>query len=171
VGTLRGAGVSVDTGRLVTVLVVLGLLGLAALIVILFLAGASKNSQIDRLRQHGIPVDVRVLSCQGLLGGTGSNSAGYACRGSFTLEGHRYEVNIPGNVLHAQGSIVRAVTVRDDPQLLDTARALATEHSSGRVFILPAVLLLVELLALLAFVLIRPRRRASRASTSQTGTA
>jgi hypothetical protein len=169
VGTLRGAGVSVDTGRLVTVLIVIGLLGLAVLIVILFLAGASKNSQIDRLRQHGVPVDVRVSGCLGLLGGSGSNPAGYACRGSFTLDGHRHSVDVPGNVLRAPGSIVRAVTVRDDPQLIDTVRALATEHSSGRVFILPAVLLAVELLALLVLVLVRRRRGATLGAPAGPG--
>jgi hypothetical protein len=129
---------------------------LAVLVVVLFLAGFQKNSQISRLRAHGVPVEVSVSSCQGLLGGSGSNAAGYACRGTFTLDGRRYSDNIPGNVQRLPGSTVRAVTVRDDPALIDTATALAHEHPSGKVFILPTVLLVVLVVLLAA---IASRRR------------
>ena len=138
----------------------LGLVGLAVLVVILFLAGAHKNSQITELRQHGVPVEVRVSGCLGLLGGSGSNQAGYSCRGTFTLDGRSYNEVVPGNILHPPGTMLRAVTVRSDPHLLDTARALANEHSSPKVFILPAVLLAVFIL--LAVVLVHRRRRRRR---------
>jgi hypothetical protein len=137
----------------------LGLVGLAVLVVILFLAGAHKNSQITELRQHGVPVEVRVSGCLGLLGGSGSNQAGYSCRGTFTLDGRSYNEVVPGNILHPPGTMLRAVTVRSDPHLLDTARALANEHSSPKVFILPAVLLAVFILLAVALVLVHRRRQ------------
>jgi hypothetical protein len=137
----------------------LGLVGLAVLVVILFLAGAHKNSQIAELRQHGVPVEVRVSGCLGLLGGSGSNQAGYSCRGTFTLDGRSYNEVVPGNILHPPGTMLRAVTVRSDPHLLDTARALANEHSSPKVFILPAVLLAVFILLAVALVLVHRRRQ------------
>ena len=137
----------------------LGLVGLAVLVVILFLAGAHKNSQITELRQHGVPVEVRVSGCLGLLGGSGSNQAGYSCRGTFTLDGRSYNEVVPGNILHPPGTMLRAVTVRSDPHLLDTARALANEHSSPKVFSLPAVLLAVFILLAVALVLVHRRRQ------------
>jgi len=89
VTTLRGAAVDVDARRVARVLVGACLLALAALSATFFVVGASKNAQITDLREHGVPVEVTVTRCLGLLGGSGSNDAGYACRGSFTIGGHR----------------------------------------------------------------------------------
>jgi hypothetical protein len=96
----------------------------------------------------------------GELGGSGSNPAGYSCRGSFTLDGRRYNEPIPGNSLHPPGAVLRAVAVPGDPALVITARMLDGEHTSGKVFILPAVLLVV--LALVVGLLVRRRRRIRR---------
>jgi len=158
-GTLRGAGIKVDGRRVGRVLLALIVVALAVLVVILYATGIQKNSQITRLHQHGVPVDVRVSGCLGLLGGSGSNQAGYACRGSFTLDGRRYSESIPGNILRIPGTTVRAVTVRDDPALLETARALTGEQSSGKVFVLPTILLILLLLALAALELRRRHLR------------
>jgi hypothetical protein len=154
--TLRGAGVGADVrvvGRVV-VGVVVG--SLAVVAVVLFVAGADKNAQITNLRQHGVPVEVRVTTCRGLLGGSGSNAAGYACRGSLTVDGRRYVEAIPGSTLHASGTTVRAVAARGDPALLSTFGILANEHASWRVFILPSVLL-AFLVLLVAALLLRRR--------------
>jgi len=159
VGTLRGAGVEVETRRVGQAFLVLVVVGLAVLVVILSLAGFRKNSQITRLQQHGVPVEVTVSSCLGLLGGSGSNPAGYACRGTFTIDGHRYADNIPGNVQRLPGTKVRAVTVRDDPGLLETAHTLADEHPSGTVYIVPTILLVVLALLLAAIALRRRHLR------------
>src|SRR5580704_12583142 len=139
--TLRGAGVQVDVRRAGRVIGALCLVGLAVLAVVLLVAGIHKNAQIDQLRNHGVAVNVTVSGCLGLLGGSGSNAAGYACTGTFTLHGHHYREDIPGNAPRSPGTTVRAVAVPADPPLLDTRHAVATEHASAGVFIVPAVLL------------------------------
>jgi len=159
--TLRGAGVDVDVGRVVRVLVGLVAVTLAVLVVILFVAGVHRNNQITELHQRGVAVEVRVSGCLGLLGGSGSNAAGYQCRGSYALDGHTYNEAIPGDTLHPPGTKLRAVAVPGDPALLATAGAVAAEHASGRVFILPAVLLVV-LVALAGAVVVTTRRRRTR---------
>lgn len=158
--TLRGAGVQVDARRVGGVIVGGCVVGLAALTIVLFLAGAQKNAQIDRLRQHGVPVDLTVSGCLGLLGGSGSNAAGYACRGTFTLDGHRYNEAIPGDTFHPPGATLRAVSVPGDPALVSTISAVTSEHASSKVFVLPTILLIV--LVTLAGALVLRRRRSAR---------
>jgi MYXO-CTERM domain-containing protein len=135
------------------------LAALAVLVVVLFVAGANKNAQINQLRQHGVAVQVTVSGCFGLLGGSGSNGAGYACRGTFTLDGHRYNEAIPGNVFRTTGTKVSAVAVSGNPPLLSTHHAVATQHASSSVYIVPIILLVVLLLLLGALVLRRRRGR------------
>jgi len=148
VSTLRGAGVSVDGRRVARVAFGICIATLAVLVVVLSVAGAQKNSNITRLKDHGVPVTLTVSHCQGLLGGSGSNDAGYACSGTLSIGGRRYSESIPGNVLRAPGAAVRAVVVPGNPPLVSTVSTLAGERSSWRVFIVPAVLLVI--LALLA---------------------
>lgn len=88
--TLRGAGVEVDVRRVARVGGVVCLGALSVLAVTLLLAGVEKNAQITRLRQRGVPVTVTMTGCIGLAGGSGSNLAGYECRGTFRLDGRRY---------------------------------------------------------------------------------
>jgi hypothetical protein len=140
---LRGAGVAVDVRRVGRVVGAVCLVALVVLAVALFVAGAQKNAQITRLRQHGVAVGVTVTGCLGLLGGSGSNAAGYECRGRFTLGGHRYVEDIPGNTIRTPGTTVRAVAVPGNPPLLSTARAVAIDRASARVFIAPAILIVV----------------------------
>jgi hypothetical protein len=101
--------------------------------------------------------------CRGLLGGSGSNAAGYACRGSFTLDGRRYNENIPGNTLRPPGTVIRGVSVPGDPALVTTAQILAAEQASWGVYIAPTVLLIVLVgLALLVGAVVRRGRRPAR---------
>jgi hypothetical protein len=148
VARLRGAGVDVDVRRVGRTVATLCLVGLAVLVAVLFVAGAKKNAEITNLHQHGVPVDVTVTHCLGLMGGSGSNLVGYQCSGTFVLDGHRYSEAIPGDAFHSTGSALRAVAVPSDPGLIATTADLATEHTSNGVFVLPAVLLVVLLLAL-----------------------
>lgn len=175
--TLRGAAVGDVDGRRVrgAVLIVCAVV-LTVLAVSLFVAGARKNAQIDSLRRNGVPVVVTVTGCRGLLGGSGSNDAGHACRGAFTLRGHRHVDTIPGNLDRPPGTKVRAVTMAADPGLLATADQLSTEHGSARVFVLPSALALVLVLLLAATRLLvrrgsRPRvvRSARRSLGPLTG--
>jgi hypothetical protein len=160
--TLRGAGVNVDVRRAGRVIGGLCLVVLAVLAVALIAVGAHKNDQITSLHQHGVHVTITVTGCRGLLGGSGSNAAGYACRGNLTLHGRRYNEPIPGDTLYAPGVKVPGVAVSGNPPLLATAHALETEHASWNVFVAPAVLVIA--LALIVGAVVVKRRRTGRTS-------
>jgi len=150
--------VQIDARRLAQVLVIVVVATLAVLVVVFTVVGLDKNHQIDQLRNDGVAVNVTVTGCQGLLGGSGSNGAGYACRGTYGLDGHRYNEQLPGTALHAPGTVIRAVAVPGDPALVSPVSVVDAEHSSATVFILPAVLL-VLLVAILAVLLLRRRAK------------
>ncbi len=159
VGTLRGAGVGgVDARRVGRILIGLVLATLAVLVVVFTFVGVHQNQQDDRLHNDGVPVTFTVSGCLGLLGGSGSNAAGYSCRGSYTLDGRRYSERLPGNGFHRPGSTVPAIAVPGDPALVSPAAMVATEHSSNGVFLVPAILLVV-LLLLVALLLVLRRRK------------
>jgi hypothetical protein len=159
--TLRGATPGLDVRRVGQAVVGLCLVALAVSVVIFYVGAVHKNAQIADLRAHGVPVPFTITGCLGLLGGSGSNQAGYACRGTFTVGGHRYNEPIPGNTDHPPGMVLRAVTVPGDPALVRTERDLAGEQTSAKVFIFPTVLLVV--LLLLVGVLLFRRRQPRRA--------
>lgn len=162
VSTLRasGSGSGVDPRRVGHVLLGVGLAGVAALCVGLFVAGAHRNAQIADLRRNGVPVTVTVTGCLGQLGGSGSNAAAFTCRGAFVLDGRRDTETLPGAAFHRPGTVVREVSVPGDPGLLATPGALAGEHPSGRVYVLPAVL--AGVLVVAVGLLVARRRRARR---------
>jgi hypothetical protein len=163
---LRGATVEVDPHRVARVALAVCLAGLATVAVILFVFGADKNAEITGLRQQGVPVEVTVTRCIGLLGGSGSNGAGDSCVGTFSLGGKRYDTTIPGNALWARGTTLPFVTIKDDPGLLATQHQVATEHASWRVFILPTALLVVVSALSVALVV---RRRKDGGTISSAG--
>jgi hypothetical protein len=131
---------------------------LAILAIVFTVVGVHTNQQDDRLHNDGVPVSFTVTGCLGLLGGSGSNAAGYSCQGTYILDGVRYHEQLPGNSFHRPGSTVAAVAVPGDPALVSPASIVATDHSSAGVFVLPAVLL-VALLVLVAILLVLRRRR------------
>jgi hypothetical protein len=159
VTTLRGAGVDVDPRRARQFVLAACLVALAITAVILLVAGIQKNAQANRLQQHGVAVSVTVTGCSGLLGGSGSNAAGYACKGTYTFDGRRYEQSIPGSGLRQPGSVVRGVIVADDPGLLSTPDVLARQPASGTVFIVPAILFGILAAALVTVAVTRRRGR------------
>ena len=124
---------------------------------------SEKNAQITRLRNQAVPVEVTVSGCIGLMGGSGSNVAGYACRGEFTLAGHRYREAIPGtrslsrNENPSGRSAAGPGTRVNTPVLL-----LEPEQASEKVFLLPAVLL--ALLGVFVAALALKRENLRRAS-------
>ena len=136
---------------------VAALAAMAVTAAVLFVAGADKNHQVDRLRDHGVAVTVRVSGCRGLLGGSGSNPVGYSCTGTYRYDGRRYVEAIPGDSLRAPGSTVACIVDPADPALLDTAAHVATEHSSAMVFVAPAILAGLSV-ALAGLWIIRVRR-------------
>jgi len=158
---LRGAGVAVDVRRVGAVVVGLLLVGLAVLVVVLFVAGAHKNSQIAELRDHGMPVQMTVSGCIGLLGGSGSNPVGYSCHGTIVVGGRSYDDPIPGTALYGPGQRLGGVTVAGDPALFTTPALLRTEHTSWRVYLAPAILAVVLVLAVGGLVALRRHARRS----------
>jgi hypothetical protein len=154
----------VDARRAGHVALVLALAAVGAAGVFLLVAGIQKNAQIAQLRHDGVSVEVRVAECRGLLGGSGSNGAGYACWGTFTLAGQRYTEAIPGNELLTPGSRLRLVTIAGDPGVLAAPGVVANAHPSARVFILPAALF--ALLVAVAGALVLRRRDAQPALRS-----
>ncbi len=171
VSTLRGAGVTtVDRKRLLWLAVVAVILGLVIGSVALYVAGARKNAQIADLRQHGVPVEVTITGCQGLLGGSGSNAAGYACRGTFTLDGQRDDEALPGDTLLSPGTKIRAVAVPGNPGLVSTPAVLAGEHTSEGVYVLPSVLAALAVVTLVAALTLRRRSRRAGGGGNGGGT-
>jgi len=148
---LRGASVDADARHVGRVVAGVCFTVLAGVALVLFVAGAKKNAEITRLRQQGVLVEVTVSSCRGLMGGSGSNLVGYQCSGTFRLDGHRYSETIPGGSFHRPGAALRVVTVPGDPALVSTVRAVATQRSSTRVFVIPTVLSVLLAVLVVAF--------------------
>jgi hypothetical protein len=128
-----------------------------------------RNSQINELRHDGVPVTVTVTNCLGLMGGSGSNAAGYSCTGSFTINGARYTEALPGTLFHAVGATVAATVVPDDPALVSPDAILRTQHASNSVFVLPLVLLVVLVLFVALIAVVR-RRRDGATTPTETAT-
>ncbi len=139
--TLRGAAVSVDPKKAALVVATLCALALAVSGIVLAVAAAHQNAQINTLRSQGITVEATVTTCIGQVAGSGSNPTGYTCQASYRVGGKRYQATLPGSAQRAQGSGVAVVVARDDPTLLSTPPVLATQHASAGAFVLPIVLL------------------------------
>jgi hypothetical protein len=155
---LRGSSVgTVDTRRVAQVILTACLVTLVVLVVVFSLSGAHRNDQISKLHDQGVKVAMTVTGCTILVGGSGSNDAGHACHGAFTLDGHRYVESIPGLAPYTAGQSLHVVVVPGDPAVLSPVHVLAHEHSSWTVFILPAVLFVVLLLTLVGLVVLHRR--------------
>ena len=140
ISKLRAGGTDVDGRKVARVAGIVILATLAVLSIVFFVGGAHKNSQIDDLRHHGVAVNATITGCEGLLGGSGSNAAGYTCKGNFTLGGHRYHETLPGSSFERPGTIVHEVSLPSDPGLLETPSQVASEHVSDSVYVLPTIL-------------------------------
>ena len=81
-----------------------------------------------------------MTTCLGQLGGSGSNAAGYQCRGSFTIDGRHYNEVIPGNTHRPLGTTVRGGDRPGRPGLISTTGRWPASSASWRVFLLPIVL-------------------------------
>ena len=169
IGALRGAGVQVDARRVGQVVIAIVLATLAVLAIVFTVVGVHTNQQDDRLHRDGVPVTFTVAGCLGLLGGSGSNAAGYSCHGSYTLDGRRFSEQLPGDSFHRPGSTVAAIAVPGDPALVSPASIVATEHSSAGVFVLPAILAGILLLLVALLLVLRHRRQPAEPGVDQEG--
>jgi hypothetical protein len=163
-GYIRGGGGIIDTRRLFRVVVGSALVAgvaLAAVVVVLTVKAVHDNSRIDSLKHHGVPVDVTVTDCLGILSGTGVTVTSFQCNGSFNLDGRSYKAVIAGsNINHAPGDVVKAVADPGHPTSIATVASLENAHSSWRGFIAPA-LTLVVLIVLIAAIMWWLRRKAN----------
>jgi hypothetical protein len=145
-GYIRGGGGVIDTRRLFRIVVGSAIVVLAVLVVVLTVDAVHQNSRIDGLKRRGVPVDVTVTSCFGVLSGTGITVASFQCSGSFDLAGRSYHAVIAGsNVNHAVGDVVKAIADPKHPTSISTPSSLVNAHTSGRPFIAPGILFLVLL--------------------------
>ena len=164
VGTLRGATVSFNPRRVMQGALAVVMVTLAITAVVLTAAGLHSNDQINRLHTQGQPVTVTVTGCLGLLGGSGSNAAGYSCHGTYQTDGHTYLEQLPGSTFYRPGTKVPSIAVPADPALVSPVGIVNAQQASGDVFVVP-VILGVVLLAMIAVLLRRnhPKRRVSPA--------
>jgi hypothetical protein len=163
VGTLRGATVSFNPRRLGQGVLGLVMATLAITAIVLTVAGLHSNDQINRLHTQGQPVTVTVSGCLGLLGGSGSNAAGYSCRGSYQLNGHVYQEKLPGSTFYKPGTALPSIAVPGDPALVSPVGIVNAQQASSSVFVVPIVLGVI-LLVMIAVLLVkghRPKRRAA----------
>ncbi len=146
-GYIRGGGGVVDPRRLFRVVVGLAIGLVAVLVVVLAIQAVHKNARIDGLQRRGVPVDVTVTDCLGILSGTGVTVAYFQCSGSFELGGHSYHAVIDGShINHQAGDVVQAVADPKHPTSISLASSLVSAHSSWRAFIGAGVLFVLLLL-------------------------
>jgi hypothetical protein len=137
------------------------LLGVFAIIIVVsFISAFNDNARIDRLKNHGIPVTVTVTSCVGNIGGSGSNAAGYTCRGSYRVDGVRYvevigKKSTPSNA----GTKVHGIADPSRRSTVEVASAVRASSSSASVYFVPSVLALFLVIATIAS---RRRKRSSK---------
>ncbi len=116
----------------------------AAVVVVSFISAVNDNARIDRMKNHGISVVVTVTSCVGDIGGSGSNAAGYTCRGSYRVHGVHYEEVIASKSTWSDtGTNVRGVADPSRPSTVELASAVATSSSSDSTYVIPGLLALL----------------------------
>jgi hypothetical protein len=151
---IRAAGaVKVDAARLVRGLAVAGLLLLVVVAIALTVGAASQNTRLDKLRNHGVPVQAQVTGCLGISSGIGMAIEYWECRGTYTLGGHRYTEVIGGSRTHlADGQTLAAIAVPGDPTLLSTVASVARKSSSWTPYVTPIILGVIVVVVTLGWV-------------------
>jgi hypothetical protein len=140
-GYIRGgAGVPTDSRHVVRIAVGVLLAALAVLAIVLTVAAAHQNTRRHRLQQHGVGVQVTVTSCVGTATGSGITVNGFTCRGSFILNGRRYnEVIGDSEQLLTPGHILQGVTDPASPGTLSTAAAASATRADWRAYLSTAI--------------------------------
>jgi hypothetical protein len=161
-GYIRGGGgVDVNVGRLVWLLAALCAAVLIGLTIGTAVSTANQNSRADKFRAQGVPVDVTVTGCTGISSGIAQAVQYYQCRGTYTVNGQRYNEVIGGvRSQLSEGQTVHAVTAQGEPALVSTAgTAHRGSYATSIVLGALAALLIVGLV-------LWPRRRAPSATGS-----
>lgn len=157
VAPLRGPAV-VNVGRTPWLVAgALGLLALSAIVVVSFLSAVNDHARLHRLQSAGIDVSIKVLNCTGNIGGSGSNSAGYTCRGSYRVDHVAFNELIGDKTtLSPAGATLSGVVDPAKHSTVVLASAIKNAHASLVNFVTPLVL------ALLVVVLARALWRVTR---------
>ena len=153
-----GGGVALNGRRIAVVLSALGLAVLIVITAVVASSAVSANSQIDRLRSQGVPVQMTVTGCLGISSGIGMGIEYWQCRGTYSLDGRTYEEVIGGQrQLLDAGQRISVVAVPGHPSLVSIPQALRRRHS----YTLAGVLAGVTVAWLLAgaALVVRDRRR------------
>jgi hypothetical protein len=168
VTSLRGAA-AVGVGRRFWMFAgSIALVVAAVVLVVTFVSATNDNARITRMKDHGIPVVVKVSDCIGNLGGSGSNASSYTCTGDYAARGDTYhEVIGAMTFFAAPGTHVRAVADPSRPSTVELASAVATSKSSVSKYVVPGLLAVLFLSLLAAFLrlLRRPRLPSPRPAT------
>ena len=126
-------------------------------------------TRLHTLRSRGLAVDVRVTTCIGNLGGSGSNAADYTCHGRYRVGTTTYTETIEGlSGFTAPSTTVRGVVDPHHPGEVTWQTALAHENVSASRYVISGGLSLVGLL--LAALVVRGRRRASSSTEAPAAT-
>jgi hypothetical protein len=141
-----------------------GLVIFAVIIVVSFLSASHDNASIERMKTHGIPVTVTVNNCIGNIGGSGSNSAGYTCHGSYQVDGSTFHEIIGSmSTFSAAGTSVRGVADPSRHSTVELAFAIKESAPSPSAYV-PGGLLTVLLVGL-TLILLRVARRSDQTAS------
>jgi hypothetical protein len=135
-----------------------GLVVFAVAIALSFASTLNDHSRVDRMKADGVPVSVTIANCVGNMGGSGSNVAGYVCRGTYAIEGVKYNEIISSMTTFASPG-ARVSAIADPSQHGYVALASAIRHASSSSAAFVVLIILTVVLILLAALLFRLTRR------------
>jgi hypothetical protein len=118
-GYVRGAGSkAMRPGRAAAVLMAGAAAALGTACAALAVSAASRNATLDELSHRGVAVEAVVTGCIATSSGIGMSVEYWTCRGSYILQGRRFD-----EVVHGERRLVQAIAVPGHPSLLSTPAA------------------------------------------------
>lgn len=159
VASLRGANAG-SIGRTFWLgAAALGLAIFTAVLVVSLVSAFNDNARIERMKAHGIPLTVTVTTCDGNLGGSGSNGAGYTCRGTYRIDNTTFhEVIGSMTSFAASGTAVRAVADPSNHGTITLSTAVKSSKASPWAFVAPGALTVATVILTWLFVRVARRR-------------
>jgi cobalamin biosynthesis Mg chelatase CobN len=158
IASLRGAQAASVGRRFWLRAATVGLVIFAVAIALSFASTLNDHARLDRMKSNGVPVSVTISNCVGNMGGSGSNVAGYVCRGTYTLGGAKYNEIISSMTTFASpGSHVRAIADPSQHGYVALASAIKNATSSAAAFVV--LIILAVVFVVLVALLLRMRRR------------
>jgi hypothetical protein len=104
------------------------------------------NQRITRLQTSGVTLTARVTSCEGQIGGSGSNAAGYTCTVHYELRGKGFTEKLgESNVGFAPGTTIAVVLLPSQPSSVTSTVALSNERASDDHYLIPFLIAFADL--------------------------